>query len=138
MTTETQTPEDWVLLEAAKLCGRFHCSIETVRDRWHIDGTLRALCDMIETHEAFKQEVSDTVESITSAAVDPTVWRKWASDRLSAFIIPKPKPDPLVEAWIEATGNTVGMEPLNAALEARGLEIREKRPCGLDIREKRP
>jgi hypothetical protein len=33
------------------------------------------------------------------------------------------KPDPLVEAWIEATGNTVGMEPLNAALKARGLEI---------------
>jgi len=36
------------------------------------------------------------------------------------------KNDPLVEAWIEATGNTVGMEPLNAALEARGLEIRSK------------
>jgi hypothetical protein len=45
---------------------------------------------------------------------------------LERFIIPKPKPDPLVEAWIEATGNTVGMEPLNAALEARGLKIVEK------------
>jgi len=33
----------------------------------------------------------------------------------------------LVEAWIEATGNTVGMDPLNAALKARGLEIKEIR-----------
>ena len=37
------------------------------------------------------------------------------------FIIAKP--DPLVEAWIEATGNTVGMEPLNAAIEKRGGKI---------------
>ncbi len=51
MTTETQTPEDWVLLEAAKLSGRSHCSIETVRDRWYVDKTFRALCDMIAKHE---------------------------------------------------------------------------------------
>jgi hypothetical protein len=49
MTTET--PPDWVLLEAAKLSGRSHCSIETVRDRWHLDKTFRALCDMIAKHE---------------------------------------------------------------------------------------
>ena len=59
MTTETQTPEDWVLLEAAKLCGRSHCSIETVRDRWHLDKTFRALCDMIEKYE--KQPVDRKV-----------------------------------------------------------------------------
>jgi hypothetical protein len=49
MTTET--PPDWVLLEAAKLCGRSHCSIETVRDRWHLDKTFRALCYVIWKHE---------------------------------------------------------------------------------------
>jgi hypothetical protein len=50
MTTETP-PKDWVLREAAKLSGRSHCSIETVRDRWHLDKTFRALCDMIAKHE---------------------------------------------------------------------------------------
>jgi hypothetical protein len=77
-----------------------------------------ALYLSIEQHEAFKQEVSDAAEEYNEA-VDQMGW--YGFDR---FIIPNP--DPLVEAWIEATGNTVGMEPLNAALEARGLEIREK------------
>jgi hypothetical protein len=124
MTTET--PPDEVLLEAAKLCGytEIWCSANFIRRHFYPnDKTFRALCDMIQQHEAFKQEVSDTVESITSAAVDPTVWRKWASDRLSAFIITKAKPDPLVEAWIEATGNTVGMGPLNEAITKRGGKI---------------
>ena len=49
MTEETLP--DWVLLEAAKLSGRSHCSIETVRDRWHIDKTFRALCDMVQKYE---------------------------------------------------------------------------------------
>ena len=31
--------------------------------------------------------------------------------------------DLLAEAWIEATGNTVGMGPLNEALAKRGLKI---------------
>lgn len=50
MTTETP-PDDWVLLEAAELSGRSHWSIETVRDRWHLDKTFRALCDMIQKYE---------------------------------------------------------------------------------------
>jgi hypothetical protein len=82
-----------------------------------------ALCRAIEQHEAFKQEVSDAVEGYLDG---PPIERHLIIDTLRNFIIPKPKPDPLVDAWIEATGNTVGMEPLNAALDARGLEIREK------------
>ena len=80
-----------------------------------------ALCRAIEQHEAFKQEVSDTVHAFVYESGTTDAWEK-----LNSFIIPKPKPDPIAEAWIEATGNTVGMGPLNAALEARGLEIREK------------
>jgi hypothetical protein len=125
MTTET--PPDEVLLEAAKRANIEEEPIEYLRKIYPRAGSFRALCDMIETHEAFKQEVSDTVESITSAAVDPTVWRKWASDRLSVFITPKPKPDPLVEVltdlnWLSATNK------FRTALEARGLEIRKKQP----------
>jgi hypothetical protein len=84
-----------------------------------------ALCRAIEQHEAFKQEVSDAVDKARYITVDGAHLEQF-NIIMGDFIIPKPKPDPLVQAWIEATGNTVGMEPLNAALEARGLEIREK------------
>jgi hypothetical protein len=82
----------------------------------------RALLRAIEQHEAFKQEVSDAVEYAlaTPDAVD-----------LRRFIIPKPKPDPLVDAlaqvdfvpWKELSKHA---DDFRAALEARGLEIREK------------
>ena len=82
----------------------------------------RALLRAIEQHEAFKQEVSDAVEYAlaTPDAVD-----------LRRFIIPKPKPDPLVDAlaqvdfvpWKELSKHA---DDFRAALEARGLEIKEK------------
>ena len=93
MTTET--PPDEVLIEAAKRCAMFTKHIDALRYRHTGDSCFRALCDMIQQHEAFKQEVSDTVESITNTAVDPVVWRKWVCDRLSVFIITEP--DPLVD-----------------------------------------
>jgi hypothetical protein len=95
---------------------RLRVEAEAHYDRGYYDG----YTNLLEQHEAFKQEVSDVVE----AYLNPN--NRIYSHSLNRFIIPKPKPDPLVEAWIEATGNTVGMEPLNAALEVRGLEIREK------------
>jgi len=87
---------------------------------------LAEAADAIEAHEAFRQEVSDIVEEFNKriashgiAGLRESHWRN-----LNNLIITEP--DPIAEAWIEATGNTVGMGPLNAALEARGLEIREK------------
>jgi hypothetical protein len=85
-------------------------------------GNWEALCRAIEQHEAFKQEVSD-------ALVDS--WYHNASGKLlERFIIPapKPKPDPLVEVVKELTwyDNEITVKELRAALEARGLEIREK------------
>ena len=80
-----------------------------------------ALCRAVEQHEAFRQEVSDAVEAYND------LWRKRTPGRdefmghFIRFIIAKP--DPLAEAWIEATGNTVGMEPLNEAIQARGGKI---------------
>ena len=100
-----------------------------------------ALCRAIERHEATKQEysdfqqlVSDRVKIITSTTVDDGVWRTWASDWLSEFIIPAAKPDPLVEiieqcsrakaekgeTWEEAMARN-----LRAALDARGITIVE-------------
>jgi hypothetical protein len=83
-----------------------------------------ALYLSIEQHEAFKQEVSDIVEAYVNAtSVDD--WEK-----LKTLIIPKPKPDPLVEI-MKAAGwaNTVitSCAPaFRTALDALGLEIREK------------
>jgi hypothetical protein len=84
--------------------------------------SIEAHARAIEQHEAFRQEVSDAVEEWSAGHGDDEQVYK----NLTRFIIPQP--DPLAEAWIEATGNTVGMEPLNAALATRGLEIVKKEP----------
>jgi hypothetical protein len=84
-----------------------------------------ALCRAIEQHEAFRQEVSDVMTYIR--ALYPTLPRNF--DR---FIIPKAKPDPLVEVLHEVDTGPEWDSPedycnkIRAALEARGLEIREK------------
>ena len=51
MTTETQAPDDWVLLEAAKLSETWCRSIEWLRELYGVSGSFRALCDMIAKHE---------------------------------------------------------------------------------------
>jgi hypothetical protein len=85
----------------------------------------KALCRAIEQHEAFKQEVSDVMTYIK--ALYPTLPRNF-----NRFIIPAPKPDPLVAAVHEVDTGPAWDSPedycnkIRAALEARGLEIREK------------
>ena len=85
-----------------------------------------ALCRAIEQHEAFKQEVSDVMTYIK--ALYPTLPRNF--DR---FIIPKPKPDPLVEVIkaMQAEPTTyvtseVYANRIHKKLDALGFEIREK------------
>ena len=93
------------------------------RDR---DVFVEALCRAIEQHEAFRQEVSDALHQYIEC-FSPPIWHY-----LNKFIIPKPKPDPLVEVLAEVdTGNGWDDEEdyarqIYKALEARGLEIREK------------
>jgi hypothetical protein len=75
----------------------------------------------------FRQEVSDAVEEY--AADQPYIWKGNASVYFQRFIIPKPKPDPLVEALEGVTFDHYppnDAKTIRAALEARGLEIREK------------
>ena len=88
---------------------------------------MRALCRAIEQHEAFKQEVSDKVEKV----IESCAVTSWGAAMLDLLIIPKPKPDPLYECLEEALARngedlTEHTDRLRAALEARGLEIREK------------
>lgn len=75
----------------------------------------------IEQHEAFKLEVSN--------AIDSSVLTPETEAHLSRFIIAKP--DPLVEAWLEAfPGNHIEdardeCAKISVALAARGLTITE-------------
>ena len=91
------------------------------------DAAFAALCRAIEQHEAFRQEVSDAVvEYFGPKHLDVIL----AGHLLSRFIIPAPKPDPLV-AMAEGMGCYGAdaedlAEEIRAALAARGLEIREK------------
>lgn len=80
-----------------------------------------ALCRAIEQHEAFKQDVSRVMAYFK--ALYPTLPTDY--DR---FIIPAPKPDPLVEAMADCGVDRFESwaDQLRAALEARGFEIREK------------
>ena len=86
--------------------------------------TTEALCRAIEQHEDFAQEVSDAVERLFDAILLPDIFQ----DILSCFIIPAPKPDPLVEVVKEVTwyDYEITVKELRAALEARGLERRSK------------
>jgi hypothetical protein len=78
-----------------------------------------ALCRAIERHEAFRQEVSKVMTYIK--ALYPTLPRNF-----NRFIITKP--DPLVDVVKGVTwyDYEITVKELRAALEARGLEIREK------------
>ena len=89
-------------------------------------------CPSCETTEQklhdFQQEVSDAVEEYANhLGVDALYF---ASKKLGQFIIPKPKPDPLVEVmkkagWADAVIDSCAPS-LSAALDALGFEIREK------------
>jgi hypothetical protein len=77
---------------------------------------LAEAADAIEQHEAYKQEVSDALEIYSPENRNPALGR---------FIIVKP--DPLVEVMKELVLTArMTSNDLRAALEVRGLEIREK------------
>lgn len=91
-------------------------------DRMALDLPLRASivahARAIEQHEAFRQEVSDAVESRWM-----NILAMKCEDVFSRFIISKP--DPLVEAmqeWWDADGYA-SIETFRAAIEKRGGKI---------------
>jgi hypothetical protein len=78
----------------------------------------------------FRQLVSDTVEGFNKRWATATLRQPdWGA--LLGFIIPAPKPDPLVEVIEKCAGRTYpttedAAKEFRAALDARGLEIKEK------------
>ena len=89
-----------------------------------------ALFRAIEQHEAFRQEVSDAVGDTLFMVETHCDGEALAlvSNRLLKFIIPKAKPDPLVEAMTAAFGEgyeQLEADNLRAMLDKLGFEIRE-------------
>lgn len=84
-----------------------------------------ALKEAIEQHEAFRQEVSDAVESLCNTTFVYEEYLDMRDMLRRRFIITKP--DPLVEAmrYITAFDDAKAAEQLRAELAKRGLEIRE-------------
>ena len=86
---------------------------------------VKQAADLIEQHEAFRQEVSGVMTYIK--ALYPTLPRNF-----NRFIIPAPKPDPLVAVLHEVDTGPEWDSPedycnkIRAALDAAGFEIREK------------
>jgi hypothetical protein len=69
--------------------------------------------------------VSDAVKDLAND--NPVHLAEYLAIRFSTLIGPKPKPDPLVDVLSDTFGaSLVNVEDFRAALEARGLEIREK------------
>ena len=94
--------------------------------------------DLIEQHEAFRQEVSDAVSKAIRFCKDGRPAS--AAGAIGAFVISAPKPDPLVDAMDDIgigvyenikteyadTLRADLVRRFRAALDARGFEIREK------------
>ena len=105
------------------------------------DAALAALCRAIEQHEATKQELSDYKQKV-SDAIEGYLNSNYCLPRepISRFIIPAPKPDPLVQAMEEVDICAYAeikaeyadrlradlVDRFRAALDARGLQIVEK------------
>ena len=85
----------------------------------------RALLRAIEQHEAYKQEVSDAVETLVDMPRCDPDEVDLVAERLGRFIIAKP--DPLVEAWKARYPDDplpeASCADLRAAIEKRGGKI---------------
>ena len=92
------------------------------------DADCHMAADLLQEALAFKQEVSDAVEKV----IESCAVTSWGAAMLDPLIIPKPKPDPLVEVLLDmelSHDQEQGQHDaryLRAKLEVRGLEIRPK------------
>ena len=92
--------------------------------------TIETIGRAIEQHEATKQELSDFKQEVSDAL---HVWYDGTYPPvLDRFIIPAPKPDPLVDVLLEMELSSDLQESQHDAIEIRkaldklGFEIREK------------
>ena len=86
----------------------------------------------IQLHEKTKQELRDVKQELADFRQEVSVSVKRVQigfesvGDLYRFIIPEPKRDPMTEVWRELFANEYNLYEFIAAMDARGLEIREK------------
>jgi hypothetical protein len=85
-----------------------------------------AICRTLEQHETFRQEVSAAVTALLDRFLGDGLSQGVINGHLHRFIIRADKPDPLDEIMGDFLWSPKATDDLRAALEARGLEIREK------------
>lgn len=94
--------------------------------------TIETIGRAIEQHEAFRQEVSDAVELANDRVKSLAGNTAFIVNHMQCFIIPAPKPDPLVDVLLEMELSSDLQESQHDAIEIRkaldklGFEIREK------------
>jgi len=109
-----------------KVSDNKHTDARSIHEVYSAVALSTALCRAIEQHEAFKREVSDAVTALLDRFLGDGLSQGVINGHLHQFIIPKPKPDPLEQALKNMDVVMERLEAFRAALEARGLEIREK------------
>jgi hypothetical protein len=121
-----QPSDDSIEAKALALINEERAKTNNIPLSWvqvHYGATAKALCRAIEQHEAYKQKVSDKLEFW----MNPN-HQSW--EEFDQFIIPKPKPDPLVEVakslGVHKPAAQHWAGDVRAALDALGFEIREK------------
>lgn len=116
-----------------RLCGDMTLPL-TASDRVRIANSFRAVIDMAkrtEEFDAFRQEVSDSVEHYLDQWRHSTPSREVFACQFGSFIIPKPV-DPLVEVLadmgLKPKGGYDWASEFRNTLAARGLKIVEDKP----------
>lgn len=87
---------------------------------------MMALVRIVPQHDAARQELSDFKQKVSDAVMQAFPNTGLMPDCLGELIIPAPKRDPLTEVWRELFMNEYNLYEFVAAMDARGLEIREK------------
>ena len=126
------TPIRWLAIDTPE-ASAFIRSIQLhEKTKKELQGVKQELAD-------YKQKVSDAVQSWVDGGIDRSAYL-WFRKNLEQFIIPAPKPDPLVQAMEEVDIGAYAeikveyadslrvdlVDRIRAALDALGFEIREK------------
>jgi hypothetical protein len=109
-----------------KVSDNKHTDARSIHEVYSAVALSTALCRAIEQHEAFKQKVSDAVTALLDRFLGDGLSQGVINGHLHQFIIRADKPDALVDVWGDLFIKSYNLDQFCNALEARGLEIREK------------
>lgn len=115
-------PIDWLVIDTPEVSAFIRSIQLHEKTKQELQGVKQELAD-------FRQEVSDVVTSLCNTLLMGSDHSQICEMLSRRFILPEPKPDPLVAALKGVTFDHYppnDAKTIRAALDARGLEIREK------------